>query len=309
METLAEHANDNLIYPLSRVHARKHICYCALVSPSNAMSTVALRSKADIEISLAELPDEQKKEISEHLCSYTDEVLICEYEGNALAIIPSLYPSSSLCPVLLFDQNALSLSELLRLVESEDCPHIFRVSRSVSALPARMTSALQKKSKEVLELFDEIERVFTKINRISALSDENEIKKELCRYACELSYFVGCPIERIDELWEDEACSLTDAALYAAFVLCFLMVAREHSPSRSVRLELRAMSRAAEVSVVFESLADIDLSLAVLEWERLAFDRNMLFSCQRDGEEYRISFHPLRRDWSYLGLKQDPFVL
>jgi hypothetical protein len=65
------------------------------------------------------------------------------------------------------------------------------------------------------------------------------------------------------------------------------------------------MSSAAEVSVIFKSDEPLELSDAMLEWERLSSERNMLFGCgTRDGE-YRITFHPLRRDWSYLGLKQN----
>ena len=131
-------------------------------------------------------------------------------------------------------------------------------------------------------------------------------KCEIFARAQKIAYFVGCPIERIDELWgEGDACSLTDLPLYTAFLLSTLILARIHAPNRSARIELRAMSSAAEVSVIFESDEPLELSDAMLEWERLSSERNMLFGCETRDGEYRITFHPLRRDWSYLGLKQN----
>ena len=65
------------------------------------------------------------------------------------------------------------------------------------------------------------------------------------------------------------------------------------------------MSAAAEVSAIFEIDESLELSAAMLEWERLSSERNMLFGSEMRDGEYRITFHPLRRDWSYLGLKQD----
>ena len=306
MNSLISPTVDKDISSASKVQARKHICYCALTSPSNSMATLALRAPASVEISLSNITEEQRREIYEHLCSYTEEILICEQEGRAVAVIPSLYPSSSLCPILVFDEKQITLPELLRLIECDACPNVFRVSDLVSLTPARLTSVLERKGEVVFSLFGELDRIFTKMNRLCALADEKEIKRELCRYAYELAYFVGCPIERINELWDEDAlCSLTDMPLYSAFLLSFFMMAREYSPSRRATIELRAKSSAAEVSVVFESESSLDLLPAMLEWERLASERNMLFGCDRHGNEYRITFHPLRRDWSYLGIKQN----
>ena len=173
---------------------------------------------------------------------------------------------------------------------------------------ARMTPMLRQKSEEFFSLARELEKIFCKIGTLSA--DTCEARCEIFARAQKLAYFVGCPIERIDELLgEDDACSLTDLPLYTAFLLSTLILARSHAPNRSARIELRAMSSAAEVSVIFESDEPLELSDAMLEWERLSSERNMLFGCEMRDGEYRITFHPLRRDWSYLGLKQNTQII
>ena len=297
-------AEKKSLYTIEEVQRRVHICSCALISPANSMRTIALRAPAAEELSLEGFSEDLKREIREHLCSYTEDILICEADGRALLIIPSLYPSSSLCIALEFDEEEISLPELLRLVECEECPRIFRISKHISLPSARMTPMLRQKSEEFFSLARELEDIFCKIGSLSA--DTCEAKCEIFARAQKLAYFVGCPIERIDELWcEGDACSLTDLPLYTAFLLSTLILARIHAPDRSARIELRAMSSAAEVSVIFESDEPLELNDAILEWERLSSERNMLFGCETRDGEYRITFHPLRRDWSYLGLKQN----
>ena len=304
MNTLLNLTEKKSLYTIDEVQGRKHICNCALISPANSMKTIALRAPAASMLSLAELCEEKKREIVEHLSSYTEDILISDKDGRALLIIPSLYPSSSLCVAFEFDEETIALCELLRLVECEECPRIFRVSKYVTASAARMTPMLRQKSEEFFSLARELEGIFCRLSSLSA--DIDEAKTELCMRAQKLAYFVGCPIERIDLLGDDtESCSLTDLPLYSAFLLSALILARTYSPSRSMRVELRAMSSAAEVSVIFESDEPLELSDAMLEWERLSSERNMLFGCEMRDGEYCITFHPIRRDWSYLGLKQD----
>ena len=302
MNTLLNLTEKKSLYTIDEVQGRKHICNCALISPANSMKTIALRAPASSMLSLAELCEEKKREIIEHLSSYTEDILISDKDGRALLIIPSLYPSSSLCVAFEFDEETIALCELLRLVECEECPRIFRVSKYVTASAARMTPMLRHKSEEFFSLARELEEIFCRLGSLSA--DIDEAKTELCVRAQKLAYFIGCPIERID-LLSDGSCSLTDMPLYSAFLLSALILACTYAPSRSMRVELRAMSSAAEVSVIFESDEPLELSDAMLEWERLSSERNMLFGSEMRDGKYRITFHPLRRDWSYLGLKQN----
>lgn len=308
MNELLSLVEKKSLYTIDEVQRRKHICNCALISPANSMRTIALRAPAAEWLSLEGISDDLKREICDHLCSYTEDILICEAGGRALLIIPSLYPSSSLCVALEFEEASIALCELLRLVECEECPRIFRVSKQVGSPSARMTPLLRQKSEEFFSLARELEGIFCKIGSLSA--NTCKAKCELSARAQKLAYFVGCPIERIDELWgEGDACSLTDLPLYTAFLLSTLILARNHAPNRSARIELRAMSSAAEVSVIFESDEPLELSDTMLEWERLSSERNMLFGCEMRDGEYRITFHPLRRDWSYLGLKQNTQII
>ena len=303
MNRLLNLTENSSIYTVSEVQGRRHICNCALISPANSMKTIALRAPAASTLSLAELSEAQKSEIVEHLCSYTEDILICEMDGRALAIIPSLYPSSSLCVALEFDEEEFTVCELLRLIECDKCPRIFRVSKHIADSPARMTHSLSRKSEEFFSFAHELEEIFCGLDTLCA--DAKEATTELCVRAQKLAYFVGCPIERID-LLSDGSCALTDLPLYSAFLLSTFILARMHAPSRSAKLELRAMSAAAEVSAIFEIDESLELSAAMLEWERLSSERNMLFGSEMRDGEYRITFHPLRRDWSYLGLKQNP---
>lgn len=298
--------NDRCNYHTSSVQAKKHIGYCAVLSPVNSMNVIATLTTTNVKISLDVFPEEQKREILEHLSSYTEDILICEYDGDALAIIPSVYPSSTLCVVVLFDKRQLTLPELLRLIQCEDCPKIFRVSSFVSVKPARMTPAIEKKKELAFEFFGEIEYIFTNVNQRSNMENEEEIRQELCRCAFRIAHLVGCPIEEIRVSWDsDKPCTQTDFPLFIAFLLCFLMIAREYSRCRSASLELCALSSAAEVNILFDSEHELELSSAILDWERISSERNMLFGYERRDGAYRITFHPLRRDWSYLGLKQD----
>lgn len=302
MNRLLNLDENRSVHTTSEVQGRRHICNCALISPANSMKTIAFRAPALSTISLAELSEAQKSEIVEHLCSYTEDILLCARDGRALAIIPSLYPSSSLCVALEFDEDRFTVGELLRLIECEECPRIFRVSKHVTVTPARMTPILQRKGTAFFSLAREIEGIFCRLGTLSA--DVHEATEELCMRAQKFAYFVGCPIERINVL-DNESCVLTDLPLYSAFLLSTFILARACAPSRSARLDLRPMSSAAEVCVIFESDEPLELNDAILEWERLSSERNMLFGCEMRDGEYRITFHPLRRDWSYLGLKQD----
>ena len=189
---------NNSIYTVSEVQGRRHICNCALISPANSMKTIALRAPAASTLSLAELSEAQKSEIVEHLCSYTEDILICEMDGRALAIIPSLYPSSSLCVALEFDEEEFTVCELLRLIECDKCPRIFRVSKHIADSPARMTHSLSRKGEEFFSFAHELEEIFCGLDTLC--TDAEEATTELCVRAQKLAYFIGCPIERIDLL-------------------------------------------------------------------------------------------------------------
>ena len=110
MNGLLNLVEEKSLYTIDEVQRRKHICNCALISPANSMRTIALRAPAEDKLSLEGISDDLKREICDHLCSYTEDILICEVGGRALLIIPSLYPSSSLCVALEFDEASLFAS-------------------------------------------------------------------------------------------------------------------------------------------------------------------------------------------------------
>jgi hypothetical protein len=295
---------ENIRHSKSRTQAKKHLCYAYVLSPVNSMIPIALRAPAESDFSLQNISIFQKEEIISHLSSYSEDVLICEHEGVALAVIPSIYPSSSLCLLLAFDPDQITIGEILRLIECDECARIFKVSEHLDSKSVKMTRALENKASDFFALCEEIKMYFTGMERIATLAGESEVKRALVEQAFGISEFVGCPLDEIDEMWEDDECLKTDLPLYSAFLLSFLLLARENAPLRSAKITLGASSSAIKVGVVFDSDKSLMLSDTVLEWERLAFDRNMLFECYEEQGKFHVAFHPLRRDWSYLGLKQ-----
>ena len=81
-------------------------------------------------------------------------------------------------------------------------------------------------------------------------------------------------------------------------------VVRTNADLRKVSISLGASSSAAIITLGFGTKKAITLSDELIEWEGLTAERNMMFGYRSEADNVEITFQPLRRDWSLLGLKQ-----
>jgi hypothetical protein len=135
-------------------------------------------------------------------------------------------------------------------------------------------------------------------------ADAESAREELYKRIYAVSHITGCPVESIDEETDGADYTKTDLPLFVAFLFCFLAFAKRNSPLRSVDISLASSSSSAVITISFEAQGSITLSDELVEWEELSSERNMMFGFSVEDNRASITFHPLRRDWSYLGLKQ-----
>ncbi|MBP3369843.1 MAG: hypothetical protein J6L85_03730 [Clostridia bacterium] len=293
-------------YSADRVMAKRRFCFIEILSPINYMRRLASSVTGIAEIDFCAMRQEQREELANHLRSYSEKALLSECGDRIIAFLPSLYPSSSLCVALVFDHDELSASEVLRLVGDDVCDGVISLSQHAVTRPVRMSKELLVYKDLFAELCLGISDCFFDMNRISRISDEDTAKNEIIGQILRISDFTGCPV---DSLLEGpnylNIYSKTDLAMLSAFVMTFMLFAKNTAPTRSVSIDICARSGAASIGISFESDGTLLTSDAILEWEALTADRNMYFEYSEENGRAHVNLHALRYDWSYLGLKQD----
>jgi hypothetical protein len=121
----------NLDYSAEAAMAKRQICYTAVLSLLQPESLTVGFAPEGVDPSIDRLPAEQRQEISDHLYSYTETLLLCEIEGRIWAIVPSFYPSSTLFAALVFDDEQFSVAEILRLARCDGTKDMFAFSKYV----------------------------------------------------------------------------------------------------------------------------------------------------------------------------------
>ena len=297
--------NVEMLEFLEGIDTSKRICSFAIVSPNDFSNPVSLFTPSMKKFPLSDLSDEQRNEIRSHVASYTDRVFLCECNGAPCAFISSLYPSSSLCLALIFDAKYLTLAEMLRLCKCPECADIFTVSNFIDTKPARMSDRLLARAKAFFELCDRIYSIFFAMESSMQKKDEGEFLEALIEKLEALSSLIECPIGKLElELDENAKCRDTDIPLFCAFVISFMLQSLSSEGSHRVDVTLGASSGAILIKLSFDSAAEQTLNSVFAEWESMTADKNMFFEYFEDNGRLSVSFHPLRRDWSYLGLKQ-----
>lgn len=287
-------------YSREEVEQKEHLCYLSVCSRDfGAIAKVAPES-AD---AFSGFSCANGDEIKAHLHSYTEKILLIEEKERIFGIIPSLYPSSTLCVAFVGEDSWLSGADTLRLAAEEEYRDSFVFSPNIRLTPSRMSDRLISLKPRFSSFFDELSDCFFNMDAMTQ-NLRSSAKEELVSRIYAISNLVGCPVDIIYEGGDEADYSKTDIPLFVAFLTSFLACARANAPLRRARVVLDSMSSAANVSVCFESLRTLTLSSLLVEWESLSADRNMMFSYSKDQQNVSISFHPLRRDWSYLGLKQ-----
>ena len=289
-------------YSFEKIAARKRICGVAMLSVQNSFCTLSNFAPCETEFSAELLSNEDKSKIISHLNAFSKKLLICEIGAKLCVFLPTLYPSSSLCVVLVFDGGQFTVSELLRLIACDECPDIFVMSDSITSKAARMSDALLSRGEIFFEFCRELSDV------LLDLGSPFEYGKDDCTALVlkllKLSAFIGCPIDSLDFDENVKLSSLFDLPLLLSFVITFMLVALNDAPSRSIGISLFELSGELCVKLTLPYKNE-SLSLPVVEWETIAADKNMLFEVDVQNDHTFVSFQPIRRDWSYLGLKQN----
>jgi hypothetical protein len=256
-----------------------------------------------LELSFDGFSRDQMAEINEHLRSYTEKILLTEKEGRIWGFAPSTFPSATLCLSFVTDEAILSGADLLRLAREEELQEYFTLSDSISTRPSRMSERLLGIKERYKEFFDALISAFSRMSVLDE-TDTESARDELYKRIYAVSRITGCPVESIDEKLEDSDYTKTDLPLFVAFLFCFLAFAKRNSRLRSVDISLASSSSAAVITISFEVQGSITLADELVEWEALSAERNMMFGFDVEDNRLSITFQPLRRDWSYLGLKQ-----
>lgn len=275
--------------------------YLMMLSPRDRI--ISRVSPEALELSLDGFSRLQIEEINEHLRSYTEKILLTEKEGRIWGFLPSTFPSSTLCPLLVTDEAILSGADLLRLVKEEELQEYFTLSDSISTRPSRMSERLVDLKERYKEFFNALISAFSRMSALDE-TDAESARDELYKRIYAVSRITGCPVESIDEETDGADYTKTDLPLFVAFLFCFLAFAKRNSPLRSVDISLDSSSSSAVITISFEAQGSITLSDELVEWEELSSERNMMFGFSVEDNRASITFQPLRRDWSYLGLKQ-----
>ena len=296
--------SDTLVkgrYSAKDIRAVEMPIYLMMLSPRDRL--ISRVSPEALELSLDGFSRDQIEEINEHLRSYTEKILLTEKEGRIWGFLSSVFPSSTLCPLFVTDEAILSAADLLRLLREEELQGYFTLSDSISTRPSRMSERLVDLKERYKEFFDALISAFSRMSALDEI-DAESARDELYKRIYAVSRITGCPVESIDEETDGADYTKTDLPLFVAFLFCFLAFAKRNSPLRSVDVSLASSSSSAVITISFEAQGSITLSDELVEWEELSSERNMMFGFSVEDNRASITFQPLRRDWSYLGLKQ-----
>ena len=297
----------NLNYSAEAVMAKKQICYFAVLSLLEPESLLVCfpSEPEEVDLSIDRLCDEQRQEISDHLYSYTEKPLVCEIENKIWMILPSFYPSSTLFAALVFDSEQFTSSEVLRLLNCEQIKRRFAFSKHLKTSPSRMSDRLAEKKADFLSLCDEINTAFSDINKMPGMIGEELCRDELIAQTVRLSKIFGVPLVCINEENAKEGkYSKTDYPLFTAYLVTFMVLAKSMAKDRSVGVSFSSLAEAVFISLDIDTDESLLMSSAILAWERITDDKNMIFEHVQGEGTLRIGFHPMRFDWGLLGLKQ-----
>lgn len=293
---------EQIIYSSAEVRTVEiPFCLMMIAPRDRIISRVAPEA---IGLSLQGFSAAEMNEINEHLHSYTEKILLTESEGRIWGFLPSVYPSATLCVAISTDESLLGRADLLRLAKEEEFESFFTFSDSISTQASRMSERLCEQKSRYESFLNDLFTAFTGMSALEG-ADKESAKGELYKRIYAISRLTGCPVDSITEVGEGASdYTDTDLPLFVAFLFSFLAFARANAPLRKVNISLGSSSSSAIITLGFDTQKAITLSDELIEWEEIAAERNMMFGYKTETNSVEISFQPLRRDWSLLGLKQ-----
>lgn len=283
--------------------AAKRLCFSAAMVTFNPITVItsmnAPRSKP---ILLSSFSESELVELEKYLRSYTEKPYVMEANGEAYIAIPSMYPTSTSCLLLRMNMKP---AVFLRFVREKE--ELFTTSSKITTTPARMSPRLDAERKEFFELCAEIERTFTAFERFSLSFSDDEVIDGYCAQLVALSSFLSVPIDEITvNVNEDGVPIKSNFALYTAFCTTMMMLARNEATDRRIKARLDFFGGSVVAHLSFKTEENIRVTNETFLWEYLASDKRMLFEAHTEDNHFCVTFQPLFRDWSYLGIKQEP---
>lgn len=291
----------NAIYSKDEIMAKRLYFSSAMVTFNPTTLICSINSPRNRPISLNDFSAEQMLEIEDYLRTYTEQPYVIEAKDNIYVILPSTYPTSSMCLFLRIEDSP---NAFLRLVKEKD--DFFVLSPNITLQAARMTKRLEAQKKDFLNFCYELENAFTQMCRYSLCFDDNELKDGYCEELIALSRFFAVPIDEIvinDS--EDGAQTVSNFSLFATFSACMMMLAKNDALDRHIRMELDFIGGSLTVKASFKTDRKMKITNETLLWEYLASDKRMLFEYYDEEDRFCVNFRPYFIDWSYLGLKQN----
>ena len=283
---------------------RRFICSQGLVSFRSSPSVI-INSECfgGEDGDLLTLPLCKRAEIYEFAKSYTDKLLLVEDGERSIVISPSIFPSSSLCGVFIFDMSARSLYRLIKLCGAED---MFKCSCYADVKRARISREIMLLEEPFSRFCRDIKRCFYGMDRLKRAKGYEEQSRVILEQCHRLSLFTGCPVEvDIDE----GEYGNTDLSLFTAFLFTMLASARKNAPDREARVYISSRAGSALVEVSFNCDLPVGISKEMIEWEGIAADRYMSLHTTEESGVMSVEFHPHRYDLSViLGIKQNELL-
>lgn len=291
----------DIIYSKEEIMAKKLYFSSAMVTFSPAKLICSMNAPRSSPISLDDFSKEQMLEIEEYLHTYTEIPYVIEAKERLYVVVPSIYPTSSMCLFLRIEYPSGAFLRFAR-----DRADLFVLSPYIAIQASRMTKRLESQRSEFDAFCRELECAFTQMGRYSLYFDETELEDGYCEELVALSRFFAVPINEITvKNFSDGVQITSNFALFSCFSACMMMLARNDAIDRGISFELDFMGGKLMVKSSFRTDKEIKITNETLLWNHLASDRKMIFESYDSDGRFHINFRPHFVDWAYLGLKQD----
>lgn len=291
----------NTTYSKDEIMSKKLFFSAAMVTFNPMKFICSVNAPKSRPIELKSFSEEQLNEIEAYLKSYMELPYVIEAQGQIYVVIPSVYPTSSMCVILRIGQ---SFPAFLRFVR--DKSELFVLSPNITIQAARMTKRLELDKKDFLDFCVEIERAFLGMNRYSLTFDEDDLKNGFCEELLELSRFFAVPIESLTLCDSGDGVPInTNFSLFVAFSSCMMMLAKNDALDRQIKVTLNFVGGTLTVNTSIKTEKKMKITNETFLWDYLASDKRMLFEYYDEDDRFCVNFRPHFIDWSYLGLKQE----
>lgn len=256
-------------------------------------SIVAKRSKNE-ELSISDqlISNSQRQILNKYLSSFEEAPLLLTTKSKALIVFGSIFPSTLLCPVIVFDRNSKSpqsSNEDALILDSEALSAYPEYkSHLIGSTPFMINTALLSSSlpDNILNILDE------------------QIKM--------LSSVCGCKAELTEPSFDPNRYTKDlDMPLFTAFTTLSLLLSRRVACDRSAEIHIEALGERLLICASFEPLNEYrqTRSEELITLRSIARRLNTVFYRTTENGKVTVKFCPCRKDWSLYGLKtHDAFI-